>query len=47
MNIREQLHRDEGFIDHAYQDQLGYWTIGIGTCIDRRVVGDGISLEEA
>jgi lysozyme len=32
----EMLERDEGNVEHAYQDSLGYWTIGIGHLIDRR-----------
>lgn len=35
-NIVEQLERDEGIRYSVYQDSLGYWTIGIGTCIDAR-----------
>lgn len=31
---------------HAYQDHLGYWTIGIGRLIDKRK-GGGISQAEA
>lgn len=46
MNITEQLMRDEGFVPHAYQDSLGYWTIGFGRLIDERK-GGGISREEA
>jgi lysozyme len=33
------LVRDEGEILHAYQDSLGYWTIGVGHLIDRRKSG--------
>lgn len=40
------LTRDEGFRASAYQDHLGYWTIGIGKLIDARK-GGGITLEEA
>lgn len=39
------LEADEGVILHAYQDHLGYWTIGTGRLIDRRK-GGGISLAE-
>lgn len=39
MTIEERLERDEGFVPHAYQDHLGYWTIGIGTLIDKRKGG--------
>ena len=31
---------------HAYQNHLGYWTIGIGRLIDKRK-GGGISTEES
>lgn len=47
MNIFEQLERDEGFVPHAYQDPLGYWTVGIGTCIDKRVPGARLTRDEA
>lgn len=42
MNIYDQLLQDEGEVLHAYQDNLGYWTIGIGHLIDKRK-GGGIS----
>lgn len=42
----EELIRDEGFVPHAYQDSLGWWTIGVGRLIDRRK-GGGITREEA
>jgi len=29
----------EGVVDHAYQDSLGYWTIGVGHLIDARKGG--------
>lgn len=32
----EELKRDEGVVPHAYQDSLGYWTIGVGRLIDKR-----------
>lgn len=41
-----ELERDEGFVSSAYTDSLGYWTIGIGRMIDRRM-GGGITKEEA
>lgn len=46
MNIYEQLKRDEGEVLHAYQDSLGFWTIGIGVLIDKRK-GGGITEEES
>ena len=39
------LKREEGFVSHAYQDHLGYWTIGYGRLIDQRK-GGSISNEE-
>lgn len=39
------LREDEGTVLHAYQDHLGFWTIGTGRLIDQRR-GGGISLEE-
>jgi lysozyme len=41
-----ELERDEGRVLHAYQDSLGFLTIGIGRLIDKRR-GGGISNEEA
>jgi lysozyme len=41
-----QLKRDEGEILHAYQDHLGFWTIGIGILIDKRK-GGGLLPEES
>lgn len=49
MNLQkliEELKRDEGCVLHAYQDSLGYTTIGIGRMIDERR-GGGISQDEA
>lgn len=37
---------DEGEVLHAYQDHLGYWTIGVGVLIDERK-GGGITQEES
>jgi lysozyme len=44
--LRDQLIRDEGRVLHAYQDHLGFWTIGVGRLIDGRKNG-GITEEEA
>jgi lysozyme len=41
-----QLRRDEGEVLHAYQDHLGYWTIGVGILIDQRR-GGGLLPEES
>jgi lysozyme len=40
-----ELRRDEGVDRSAYQDHLGFWTIGVGRLIDRRK-GGGLSDEE-
>jgi lysozyme len=45
MNIIEQLKREEGVVRHAYQDHLGFWTIGAGRLIDQRK-GGGLSDDE-
>lgn len=45
-NLEEQLRRDEGERLTAYQDSLGYWTIGIGRLIDARK-GGGLTREES
>lgn len=34
-----QLTRHEGVVPYAYQDSLGYWTIGVGILIDKRKGG--------
>ena len=41
-----QIKRHEGLVLHAYEDSLGYTTIGYGRLIDRRK-GGGISETEA
>lgn len=41
-----QLKRDENEVLHAYQDHLGYWTIGVGILIDKRK-GGGLRPEES
>ena len=35
----EMLTRHEGNVPYAYQDSLGYWTIGVGFLIDKRKGG--------
>ena len=39
MDLRSQLIRDEGEVPYAYQDSEGYWTIGVGHLIDKRLGG--------
>jgi lysozyme len=46
MNLIDQLKRDEDEVLHAYQDSLGYWTIGCGRMIDARK-GGGITSDES
>lgn len=45
MNLIAQLRQEEGSVPYAYQDHLGYWTIGVGRLIDRRK-GGGLSPDE-
>lgn len=45
-NLIKQLTEEEGVILHAYEDHLGYLTIGIGRLIDERR-GGGLSIDEA
>lgn len=40
--LTKELRRDEGVVPFAYQDHLGYWTIGVGRLIDKRK-GGGLS----
>lgn len=44
--LAADLIRDEGVVLHAYQDHLGFWTIGCGRLIDQRR-GGGITHDEA
>lgn len=44
--VAERLLKDEGEVLHAYQDHLGYLTIGPGILIDERK-GGGITQEES
>lgn len=45
-NLEKQLRADEDEVLYAYQDHLGFWTIGIGRLIDKRK-GGGISKAES
>ena len=45
MDLKEQLIRDEGVVRHAYEDSLGFTTIGVGRLIDARR-GGGLSDSE-
>ncbi len=44
--IIDRLKDEEGFVPHAYQDHLGFWTIGHGILIDERK-GCGITADES
>lgn len=44
--LKAHLRAEEGLVNHAYKDALGYLTIGIGRLIDVRK-GGGISDDEA
>lgn len=44
--LTRQLKGDEGVKTHAYQDHLGFWTIGIGRLVDQRKPGSGLRPEE-
>ena len=37
--LTKELRRDEGVVPFAYQDHLGYWTIGVGRLIDKKKGG--------
>lgn len=47
MTLEQQLKRDEGVALKAYQDILGFWTIGVGHKVDPSWAGKTISLDEA
>jgi lysozyme len=38
-NLKDLLILHEGVVPHAYQDSLGYWTIGVGHLVDQRKGG--------
>jgi lysozyme len=42
----KQLRGDEGEKPCAYQDHLGYWTIGVGRLVDSRKPGAGLRSDE-
>lgn len=45
-NLIKQLRDEEGEVLHAYEDHLGFTTIGVGRLLDKRK-GGGISAEES
>ncbi len=44
--LTAHLRKEEGEVLHAYQDHLGFWTIGVGRLIDAKK-GGGISQKES
>lgn len=38
-NLRSLIELHEGRVPYAYQDSLGFWTVGVGHLIDRRKGG--------
>lgn len=44
--VAKQLAQEEGRSATVYKDHLGYWTVGVGICIDDRVDGAGLDEEE-
>lgn len=44
--LTRQLRGDEGEKKQAYQDHLGFWTIGVGRLIDARKLGSGLRSDE-
>jgi len=44
--LTRQLKGDEDVRAQAYQDNLGFWTIGVGRLIDARKPGSGLRPEE-
>ena len=44
--LTKQLRIDEGVKSQAYQDHLGFWTIGVGRLIDARKPGSGLRPSE-
>ena len=44
--LTRQLRGDEGEKKQAYQDHLGFWTIGVGRLIDARKPGSGLRPSE-
>lgn len=44
--VTARLIIDEGEVLHAYQDHLGFWTIGVGRLIDERK-GGGLTQDES
>lgn len=42
----KQLRDEEGEVLSAYQDHLGFWTLGVGRLVDKRK-GGGITKEES
>ncbi len=41
------IKKHEGFSSHAYEDSLGYLTIGYGRCVDKKIRTKGLTVKEA
>lgn len=44
--LRQRITEHEGKKQFVYKDSLGYYTVGIGRCLDQRIDGAGLSDEE-
>jgi lysozyme len=44
--LSRQLRGDEGVKKCAYQDHLGFWTLGVGRLVDARKSGSGLRDDE-
>lgn len=44
--LNRQLRGDESVEPCAYQDSLGFWTIGVGRLVDKRKPGSGLRPDE-
>lgn len=44
--LKESLRQAEGFRPYVFNDSLGFWTIGYGRMVDKRLNG-GITTQEA
>lgn len=45
-DLTRQLQGDEGIRPCAYQDSLGFWTVGVGRLVDARKKGAGLRSSE-
>lgn len=45
--LAQDTELSEGFRSTVYKDSRGFWTVGYGLCVDKRVPGAGLTKEEA